>query len=60
MRSVINVPFLIPEVCNLHIGLRWPIDISINHFMHSLHAAMVNANQSFNTIMLATKPLLSN
>jgi hypothetical protein len=50
--------FLLPEVCNLPVGLRWPTDIGIHDFTASIKAALGKSSGHFETVIQALKPHL--
>jgi hypothetical protein len=50
--------FLLPEVCNLPLGFRWPTNIGYSDFLASIRAALGKNFPPFEAILAALKPLL--
>jgi hypothetical protein len=50
--------FLLPEVCNLPFGFRWPTNIGYDDIQASLCAALGRSYTSFNPVLQALQPQL--
>ena len=50
--------FLLPEVCNLPFGLRWPTDIGFDDFLVGIKAALGKSYNHFETVIRAIQPQL--
>jgi hypothetical protein len=50
--------FLLPEVCNLPLGIRWPLDIGFSELIASVRAALGKNSPPFEAVLLALKPTL--
>ena len=51
--------FLLPEVCNLPFGIRWPTDIGFPDFAASLKAALGKSFTHFETVLQTLQPQLA-
>jgi hypothetical protein len=49
----------LPEVCNLPIGMRWPVTIGLEDFLASIQGSYGQASAIFNHALLALEPALS-
>jgi hypothetical protein len=49
----------LPEVCNLPIGMRWPVNIGFLDFLSSIQATLGNAGMIFQWAMLAIEPIMT-
>jgi hypothetical protein len=50
---------LLPEVCNLPVGMRWPVDIRFKDFYLSIQGAMGPAGQVFQQMLLSMETTLA-
>jgi hypothetical protein len=48
-----------PEVCNMPLGMRWPLDIGFQDFLSSIQAAMGTHGTLFQQALQALEPMLS-
>ena len=51
--------FLLPEVCDIPIGFRWPTTIGFPDFAASINAALGKSSQNFLTVLRALQPQLA-
>jgi hypothetical protein len=51
--------FLLPEVCDMPIGFRWPITIGLPDFTASITAALGKSSQNFVSVLKALQPQLA-
>jgi hypothetical protein len=49
----------LPEVCNLPVGMRWPVDVGYKDFYLSIQGALGLAGQVFQQMLNTMKPLLA-
>ncbi len=50
--------FLLPEVCNLPLGIRWPLDIGFSELTASIRAALGKNSPPFEAVLIALQPTL--
>jgi hypothetical protein len=49
----------LPEVCNLPVGMRWPVDISLTDFQSSIQGVLGSASTVFFNVLSKLEPLLT-
>ena len=49
----------LPEVCDMPIGIRWPIDIGFHDFLASIQAVLGVSGNNFKQAILALEPMLT-
>jgi hypothetical protein len=61
LHDVTTLPrtIFLPEVCNLPIGMRWPVTIGLKDFLSSIQGAYGQAGGIFITALSALEPALS-
>jgi hypothetical protein len=52
------LPFLLPEVCNFPLGMRWPLDISFLDLATSIRVALGKTYAPFQTVLQVLQPRL--
>jgi hypothetical protein len=50
----------LPEVCNLPIGMRWPVDIGIKDFLCSIQGAYSQSSTIFQHVIMTFEPAINN
>ena len=51
--------FLLPEVCDMPLGFRWPTSIGFSDFVASITAALGKSSVNFTNVLQALQPQLA-